>query len=113
MRPLPAALAALALACAGCAASGQTARPVSPAPRQAPASVTSTVGQGQAEQLGATYAQSLGYQVKLLTAEQREGAWWLRYAVYQRPGELKLRVDAESAVVTKVLDTVRDAEPAP
>jgi hypothetical protein len=51
--------------------------------------------------------------VKLLTAEEREGAWWLRYAVYQRPGELRLRVDAESSVVTKVLDTVRDAAPAP
>ena len=110
MRP---SLAVLALAVAGCGAAGETARPVSPAPRQSPSSVTNTVGQNQAEQLGATYAQSLSYQVKLLTAEEREGAWWLRYAVYQRPGELKLRVDAESAVVTQVMDTVRGAEPAP
>jgi hypothetical protein len=112
MRPLLAALAALLLT-AGCAASGQTARPVSPAPREPPASLTQTVGQEQALQLGATYAQSLGYQVRLLTADMREGAWWLHYAAHHRPGELKLRVDAESAAVTRVLDTVRSAAPAP
>lgn len=113
-RPLAALLlAALLYAAAGCAAAGETARPVSPAPREPPASVTSTVGQEQALQLGATYAQSLGYQVKLLTAEMQEGAWLLHYAAHHKPGELKLRVNAESAVVTEVLNTVRESTPAP
>ncbi|MBF5045702.1 hypothetical protein FGE12_25065 [Aggregicoccus sp. 17bor-14] len=104
--PFPGAPAALsrptllaALLAAGCASQGEDVRPVSPTPPPPASSTELNMGYDTAVRLGGAYLATRGYQVELVMAKMREGAWWLSYAAHQGAPQLDLRVDPRTGDV--------------
>jgi hypothetical protein len=97
-----------ALLALGCAGPTEDVRPVSPAPPPPATSQILNLGYDQAVALGASFAQSRGYQMELAMAELVDGAWWLSYVAGPGHPGLKLRVDGTTGAVEPL-----DAAPAP